>query len=202
MIVSTPLAIVFLLAAIFSVVEFVRSRRAAEIESYIADREAQATHVLMNGGMAAMFAPTFSAAIERGIVITYGIAIAALAVRLALLVAQRKPAITTRVAGTVYHALGLTAMIYAIRLMPADMRGMMMASTWPALVLGVIFALDGVATALLIGLFPKVMMRMERAIDGSASVLNPRDARTLRAIRVAAIPHCIMDAGMVLMLLT
>lgn len=209
MITSTPLALFYLLTALFSAGELSRSRGAAEVESYIADREAQATHVLMNGGMAMMFADFYSPVLGHGILIGYSVAIAVIAVRLFVLLTRRHAAVTNRIAGSLYHAVSLATMIYAISVMPMDaasmgtMGGMPMASNGSALLnaLAAIFALDGIATVALVGLFPKLLIRMKRRIDGAGSVLRVHDTRTLRAIRLAAIPHCIMDLGMVLMVL-
>ena len=194
---SLPLACLFGAAALFSIVELLRSIR-AEVASYIADREAHATHVLMNGGMAAMLAPFYDADIGRAIVVVYSAAIVVLIIDA---IVRRGPS-PGLAGGRIYHVIGLAAMVWAIRQMPGPMLGMAMsagAASWPALALTALFLLDGAATAGLVVFAPRTMLRMADALALSRS---PRlsDVRAIREVRVAAVPHCLMDAGMVLML--
>ena len=195
---SIAFAILFLLAALFSLAELLWQHGRVAIESYIADREAQATHVLMNGGMAMMAAPFHDASIERGLIAAFGAGVAILATRLIWLAARRSPTKGPRIAGTVYHLLGLAAMLYAMTLMPAGARGVMaMQPGALATALGVAFLLDGVATLILAGFLPRTLLRMESAISVRAAVA---DRKVLTLIRASAFPHVVMDLGMAAML--
>lgn len=203
MIASLPLAILFAAAAAFSLFEFFRHRGGGEIASYLADREAQATHVVMNGGMAAMFAPGYGPASAIGLQGLFGVAVVILLARLVLLW-NRRPA--GRAAGTAYHLLGLAAMLWAVRAMDAAMPAMtgmthmMGKPSWLALALLVLFALDGLATALLAGFAPRTIMRMAEIAAERPDSGAPATAAQVRGVRLSAVPHCLMDAGMAAML--
>lgn len=203
MIASTPLALCFALVALFSAVELVWQRHAPELVSYIADREAQATHLLMNGGMAVMFAPIYAGAWAAGLQVACALAIAMLVVRI-IWSGGEQP--LGRAAGTVFHIVGLSAMIWAVRAMPpmpGEMAGMAMASHryWFGLAFGALFLVDGLATAVLAALAPMAMVRMANLTAGRTDTHPLSGASPVRAVRLAAVPHVVMDAGMVLMLI-
>lgn len=215
---SVPLAILFALAALFSLFELWRERGsdAPTAAAYLAGREAHGAHVVMNGAMAAMFAPFYDSGIER-------VAVAAL-VLLALVLSVRallsvRAGVTARAGGSLYHLFGAAAMLFAIWLMPAAMEHGMAGGMahmahdmgqrtgsgggahWLAIALGVIFIIDAVATALLAGFAPRLLVRMADEA-GVASPPAPGENRHVHALlRRSAVPHVVMDVGMALMLL-
>ncbi|MDR7102359.1 DUF5134 domain-containing protein [Croceicoccus sp. BE223] len=197
---SLPFTIVFAAAAAFSLYEL--ARPAARVRSYLADREAHAAHVLMNASMAAMAAPFWGLAAER---VTFWVLVGGtgvLAARFAAALARGRAA---EAGGSAYHALAMAAMIYALLLMPAagamdpsmagDMAGHAMHHAAPqrtpvAAILAAIFAIDAAATVVFAFAMPG------RLIDPDA----PDYAAQRTELRRSAIPHVIMDAGMIAML--
>lgn len=193
MITSLPLAVLFAMAALFSLGELVWQRGKPEFTSYIADREAQATHLLMNGGMAGMFASLPAAPWAGALELVCGLAIAVLAARLGWLRGKRPPG---RSAGTVFHILGLAAMIWSVQAMAHSMSPH---RSWTAIVIAAAFALDGVATAVLVAFAPNQLARLALITSGAVGDCQVRTESVARALRVASLPHVVMDAGMVLM---
>lgn len=187
---SAPLVILFAAAAAFSLYELIGTR--PRVRSYLADSEALAAHVVMNGAMAAMFSSAWGSTAER---ITFWILLIGAAVLVYRSVRAGLSGHGDRAGSAAYHAVGMAAMIYAIVLMPAGHtpmhHGMEMARPLAATVLAVVFALDALATLALAAMLPV-------RVFGTAI---PAGAVSRRAIRRAALPHLAMDAGMVIMLL-
>lgn len=200
---SIPLAVLFALAALFSLYQLFH--RSDNIESYLADREAHAAHVMMNGVMSAMFSPYYGTFAEHMTLIL--LALAALVLAMRFLVAVRSGQ-TSDAGGSAYHFLAVAAMLYAIWAMPVAHHDMAMThamgnmaheqpTNWLLRALALLFLCDGLLSAILVSFFPaKVMSLAENSGKGSSS----GKAYQVAALRRSAIPHVIMDLGMVLML--
>ncbi len=193
---SPVLAALYGAAMVASLVEWRWSRSFEGHESYFAGREAQATHVVMNGGMAAMTLRPV-ASMTEAVTIACLVAVAVLVVRLLL---ERRAADGGRSFATIYHLLSLAAMVYAIQIMPPMTSGIGHMSAipvgWAAWTLTVLFLLDGAITLALGLLMPRLLLRLE-----GATATATADDRVVSLIRLSSLPHLVMDAGMVVMLL-
>lgn len=180
-------------AALFSLFALFRHRTGTS--AYLNDREAHVAHIAMNGAMALMLAPGASLPWMRASLIPIGILGLALMARL-LFHLRRDPG---KAGGSLYHLIGVGAMLYAMRgvFMPAagrhcggmDSHG---GTDWLATGLALLFLLDAVVTAVMVMGFPRRLL----ALGGA-----PADAGAIDDLRLSAIPHLVMDAGMAAMLL-
>ena len=189
---SLPLVFLFAAAAALSLYELFRTDDL--LSSYLASREAHAAHVVMNGAMAAMFAPGYGSTLQN---VVFWLLIAAGTILLARFVLAVRCGDKARAGTAAYHALAMFAMVYAMSLMPEmDMHHghhghMTSYRTWPGLLLGILFIVDMLATLVVALFFPA------RSLADATNVSKKQVA----VLRRSAIPHVIMDAGMALMLL-
>ena len=196
MIQSAPLALAFILATLFSLLLLVGAREGRS--TYLSDTEAHATHVLMNGVMAVMFAPFYSMDLESWLLAALGLGVVILLIRLAVGLHGKRGSAP----GTVYHLFAAAAMIGAILMVPhhSAMEAMAIPAHppgWPAMLLGAIFALDAVITAIMAFAFPRRLIAMAAEIGAGDAGSAPASVRILQ---LSALPHVAMDIGMVLML--
>ncbi len=209
------LLVVLVLAVVLSVGLLVSGRDGAL--GYLGGRESELAHVLMNAVMAWMLTPLFTGGAGTLVVVLFGVTAAVFAGLLVLGFAgpghwrERRPA-------SAYHLVASLAMVYAtVRMtgtgsahhghdMPGmdmsgmDMSGMDMAPpvSGPAWVLAVLFALDAVGTAIVVAAAPDTVLARAAAPGQAAPGPEPGLRRRLR---VAAVPHVVMDVAMVVMLL-
>ena len=223
--VDQVLLVAFLAGAVLGVARLVarwRARGVAEVDSYLSSHDAGTAHLVMNLGMAVMVTPWWSAGLRIALLVVFG----ALAAVIAALLARGAWVPTARAGAErpaqLYHLLAAATMVYATALMPvaaADMAGMGGTATAEtsvagppvlAWVLAVLFALDGLATAVLgLGLPGRVVATSApvptggRGDGGGGGVAAPPRPTTAarRTVRLASVPHLIMDVGMVWMLL-
>ncbi|MCT2399320.1 DUF5134 domain-containing protein [Novosphingobium mangrovi (ex Huang et al. 2023)] len=204
MIASVPLTALYAAAAGLSLFEW---RRAGQHgRSYLDNAEAHAAHVVMNGAMAVMVAPFYGTVAERILFWVLALGTIMLLGRMAFSTWRRD----NRAAGSAaYHALTMAAMVYAIILMPAglmalrdglvicgDGAGGVISKPWPVTALGGVFTLDALATAGGVLFFPARVLAADSGVPaGSIGVSR------IVSLRLAAIPHVIMDMGMAAMLL-
>lgn len=200
---------IFGIAAVIGVVRLVSARHDGGIAPTISSREADATHVVMNGAMALMAFP--------GSHFWSGIALWAFAALLLLrfgwtaMAGKRldgRPAKQGRLTATAYHLLSVLAMIYAMTVM--DHAGAMQVhgmhhqsgANWVALVFGAIFLLDGLLTLAAGLFFPRLIMRASEDRAGRTGII-PVDAAPFSrtAFFYAAGAHITMDLGMAWLLL-
>lgn len=193
---GSPLAIaVFAAAALLSIALLLVPK--ATSKTYLSDREAHATHAVMNGVMAAMVLPHGSSDSRIWLAIL-GVTSLVLAVRF---VANARRG-DGSAPGSAYHLLAALAMIAAIRWMP-DHHEMAMGHTmtggggWIATLIALVFALDAILTAVLGFALPGKLVAMSRAISGDPIEY---DGATLCSIRLSSVTHIVMDVGMVAML--
>ncbi|WP_066557532.1 DUF5134 domain-containing protein [Croceicoccus bisphenolivorans] len=192
---SLPFLLLFAVAAAFSLYELVGP--GANGRSWLSNAEAHAAHVVMNGVMAAMFAPLWGTLAERVAFWILAVAAVVLVCRFAFAVRGGKGG---EAGGSAYHALATVAMIYAIVLMPAGNApshhaGMhhadVAATPLAATVIGLVFTVDAIATLVLAFAMPA------RLLESSAADYAAQKAE----LRRSALPHVVMDAGMAIMLL-
>lgn len=193
---GSPLTIaMFIAAALLSIALLLVPK--ATSDTYLSDREAHATHAVMNGVMAAMALPPGSSD-SRIWVAILGVTALVLAVRF---VANARRG-DGSAPGSAYHLLAALAMFAAIQWMPAH-HEMPMGHTmtgrggWIAPVLAIVFALDAILTAVLGLALPSKLLAMSHAISRSPI---DNDGATLSSIRLGSVTHIVMDVGMVAML--
>lgn len=193
------------------------------------DRESDAVHVVMNLGMALMLAPFFAPQWHYTIVAAYSLTVAVLVVQIIWRKYGSSSASSTTTGGTVYHIAALLAMIYASLQMShstmlfsglTDYGAHMLempqhhapeithtSSNWIVKGLGYLFLLDGLLFLAVGVAFPAIVIAqaVKTPSDSSkapATVAVDNHANITRAdVRLGALPHIIMDAGMVYMLL-
>ncbi len=206
---SVVAVVVLSLAACMSLAEAVIRMPVDAASTPFTSREANIIHVAMNGGMALMFTELYDHNAALLLTCVYALLSLALMMRIGWLW-NRAPR-TRRaevVGGSVYHLVGLVAMIYAIRLMPMPAGAMsMVGMTMPAhdmplvaTALGAIFLLDGVVTFLLVAFAPHTIFRMGPRRPTIFQAHEPTQQQ-VRYLRMLAIPHVIMDVGMAIMLI-
>lgn len=205
MIASWPLALLFAGAALWSAIELLRAAQAPR--TYLSDREAHGVHVVMNGAMAVMFVPGLHGHADGILIALLALTALFLGVRLGLALRSGR---AERVGSAGYHLIGVAAMLYAMGAMAhgAAMDGHGMAHAMPvapdaagpglaAWALGVLFIADALATGVMVWGFPRrLLSHAGEAVD------SVRDgAAAVRALRLSAVPHVMMDLGMAAMLL-
>lgn len=171
-----------LVAVVVSVAGLLRGR---PVDRYLSSRSAETGHLVMNLVMVAMLTPWWTGAVRTLGVLVLG----ALAVGFAALLVRGGPARLAHV----FHLVAAGAMLFAV--LATDHHGMMdmtaAVSGWQstvAWVLAALFALDAVATTGVVALAPRA------ALAGTPSSAG------IRTLRVASLPHVVMDLGMVAML--
>lgn len=159
--------------------------RGRPVDRYLSSRSAETGHLVMNVVMAAMLTPLWTGAVRTTGLLVLG----ALGLVYAALLVRGGPARPAHV----FHLVAAGAMLFAV--LAADHHGMMdMAMAVPvwqstvAWVLAALFALDAVATTGVVALAPRA------ALAGAPSSAG------IRTLRVASLPHVVMDLGMVAML--
>lgn len=187
-----PTAVVVLssVLAIGALVSAVRLVVPTDGATYLGGRSSDAAHLLMNAGMAAMLVVPAALLPPTALLVLYvGLAVV-FAVLVVLGLARPSPARVLHRPAHVYHVVAASAMAWAVYLMPSDMPGM---EGMPDM--GGMPAMSGmggagptpVAAWVLAGLF---------ALDGLGTLALLRRLTD----RVAVVPHVVMDAGMVFML--
>jgi hypothetical protein len=194
---TEALAIVFGLAVLVSLAELVGLIHVEGLFGNFAGREAAAVHGSMNTAMALMATPAYSHGWHRGMFALFLVSMAGLGLRFALVL--RRPQATDRsatLAGTGYHFLSTAAMLYALARMPmaGPLCGDMPGPGAVAWVMVALFACDAVATLWIVSLKPDLVFKTAGAVRA-----RPGKGAT-QAIRLTAVPHVIMDLGMVGML--
>lgn len=191
--------VLYLFAALLALFLLMRPR--IEGSSYGFSREAEAVHVVMNLGMAAMVSTLWSTQTA----LATQVLLIATAIILGLNLLWRRGDVQ-RVASTLYHFGGVAAMIYAIHIMPpvedmANMAGHMHhhESSWISMALGSLFLLDGIATLVVVVAFPTIVVNMG-LVGSEGSAVQKGSLVSTKGLRISAIPHVIMDFGMALML--
>lgn len=160
--------------------------RGRPVDRYLSSRSAESGHLVMNVVMAAMLTPVWTDAVRTAGLVVLG----ALAVGYAALLVRGGPARPAHV----FHLVAAGAMLFAV--LAANHRGMTMdmamaVPVWQstvAWVLAALFALDAVATTGVVALAPRA------ALAGTPSSAG------IRTLRIASLPHVVMDLGMVAML--
>lgn len=215
---TTALATMFAMAGVFSLLRLGFARHGSQVSLALDSREADLSHAVMNGAMAAMaLAPLAEWA---------DYALWALAAGLAAWFAWciARPRTPGSLAATGYHFVSVIGMIYAMHLlahgaspMPtlppgmdpttgpgicsgSDHWGNHAQSSGAALVLGLVFLLDGVMTLGPGLLAPGLVQRATAALaTGQEADTAPPFARA--AYLKAAFAHAVMDFGMAWLLL-
>lgn len=204
------IAALFLLATAISLAELAGLLRIEAQASALAGKEAALAHVVMNGTMAVMATPVYDHALHYLAIKGFAVALAVAVLRLLFLIAlgrgvDRK----ARLIGSGYHALGLAAMLYALALMPMVGPICGEGPRPPALALALVgvFAIDAAATASVAVLRPTLMLGLPD--DGGmprlagvqfAALTDASDRAEIARLRLVAVPHVVMDLGMVAML--
>jgi hypothetical protein len=160
--------------------------RGRPVDRYLSSRSAETGHLVMNLVMAAMLTPWWAGSVRTAGLVVLG----ALAVGFAALLVRGGPARPAHL----FHLVAAGAMIFAV--LATDHHAMTMdmstaAPVWRstvAWVLAALFALDAVATTGVVVVAPRA------ALAGTAS------SSRIRSLRVASLPHVVMDLGMVTML--
>lgn len=185
----------FAAAALFSLFELFRQRTGTS--AYLNDSEAHAAHMAMNGAMAMMLVPEAPPGWMWASLIPIGILGLVLAARLPL---HLRRGASAKAGASLYHLIGAGAMFYAMRGVFAAGAGMRhcggmaahAGADWLATGLAMLFLADAIATAVMVMHFPSRLLAMGGA---------PADAAAVADLRISAVPHVIMDAGMAAMLL-
>ncbi|MET0362975.1 MAG: DUF5134 domain-containing protein [Sphingobium sp.] len=194
-------------------------RHADGLPASIDSREADAVHVVMNATMAAM--PLAALAFWSGLALWLLAGTLLISILIGVTQTMRNGS-GQSIGASVYHLISVAAMIYAMSLthhgapapnismhqhgaMDHTAMGMDSAtsgSNWIAVVLGMMFLLDGLLT-LGAGLFaPQLVSRATAGVVGPSRILAAElPAFSRRAYFTAAFAHVSMDLGMAWMLL-
>ncbi len=209
----------FLLASLLSAWRLCSPRRTELAGLYLANREADATHCLMNAAMAVMLMSLYTATVARTITIILWIAAIALAIRIAISLGKtNRPNETTHqihLSGSVYHLMMLGIMIYANDQMPVTATHSHMTSmhgyriNWIDVSLGAFFIIDAVTNFVMVTFFPRSLLKIvsdrfnfSNETTRYQPVTAANETRSIvKALRISVVPHLIMDIGMTLMLL-
>jgi hypothetical protein len=176
-------------------------------ESYTRDEFSDVLHILMNGSMAVMITH-WTASLETAFLVLYGVAACVLLARIGADLRGRgggnDARRTARVAGICYHLVALDAMAFSIWHMPPTAMAMPMTTLdrtvqhgWATMLLGCLFSLDAIASAVSVVFFPAALLTFESA----APSLGADYCRGRASLRWRLVPHLIMDLGMAVMLL-
>ncbi len=168
-------------------------------------RQTDAAHLLMNAGMAVMFTAWHGRLWAAGISLLYGMMALGFLLALGLEFLRTHVDRKARLGTYFYHFIATMAMLYLIWLMQAApqpmaaMSGMVMPATHThppllAEMIGIAFALDGLLTVIVV-VFSPTLAASATALAGEAASTTPG------ALRIAAVPHVIMDLGMAAMVL-
>jgi hypothetical protein len=149
-----------------------RPRPPASGGAYLAGPEADASHLVMNLAMALMLTPWYGRTVLLAV-------LGLLAVTLAALLAR------TPRGALAYHLVAALAMLYAVAAGHAVPRVVLV-------VLAGGFALDAVVTASVVLFAPRAGVRLAGT---GGLVVDPGE------LRIASVPHLVMDVAMVAMLL-
>ncbi|WP_433798443.1 DUF5134 domain-containing protein [Actinomycetospora sp. CA-084318] len=191
------LLVALLVAAAVSSHQLLRGR---SVDRYVTGRSAETGHLVMNLVMALMLTAWWTGIVRVGALAVLGALALSFAVLLVRGPAAARPA-------HLFHLVAAAAMLYAeFAGHPAgtDMVGMDMSGhAGPGAVawlLAVLFALDAVATSLIVLLAPHLALAPTPVpVPAGPRTAPPRaDVRTLR---IGTVPHVVMDVGMVAMLL-
>ncbi|GAA4833677.1 hypothetical protein GCM10023201_22260 [Actinomycetospora corticicola] len=173
-----------LVAVAVSAVGLLRGR---SVDRYLTTPSAETGHLVMNVVMVAMLTPWWGGALRTAGVVV----LAVLALGFGALLVRGSPSRPAHL----FHLVAAGAMLFAVLTTDHDHLTMTMAVTAPAWqstvawVLAATFLLDAVLTTGLVALAPRT------ALAGA-----PATASTVRTLRVASVPHVVMDLGMVAML--
>jgi hypothetical protein len=163
--------------------------RGRSVDRYLTTRSAETGHLVMNVVMVAMLTPWWGGAVRTAGVVV----LAVLALGFVVLLVRGSPARPAHV----FHLVAAGAMLFAVLTHAHDMMTMDMAMPVPAWqstvawILAAAFLLDAVLTTGLVALAPRT------ALAGA-----PATTTTVRTLRLASVPHVVMDLGMVAMLAT
>jgi len=187
---APQIAVLLIFGALLSAWRVARPRRGFGII-----RQTDAAHLFMNASMALMLTPWYGAALGTTVTALY--ALLAL-VTLILLARALRPGRDRagRIGTYGYHLMVTVAMLYILSAMPPAMPGMEMPAASPprlAEFIGLGFLLDAVVTSFTVTFFPNL------ATQAATRTGDLEDETSIFALREGAIPHVIMDIGMVFM---
>jgi hypothetical protein len=206
-VVDRALLVLLVVAVGLDVARLARRDALDPVDRHLSGGEALVAHLLMNLAMVVMLTPWWSAPVRTVVLVAVG----ALAVAFAgLLVAGlRVPALRERRPAHGYHLVAAAAMVLAVALMTdhgghdAMEMGMSTGTAHAApspvvpvvaAVLAGVFALDLVATVLVVAVAPRAAL-VHAGVGG-----GPDERSRVARLRVATVPHAVMDAGMAAML--
>jgi Domain of unknown function (DUF5134) len=217
----TPVSMFFTgllgLGALMCIWRLLAREKQARGDVMLADRESNVVHLVMNAGMALMLTPLNEMYLRNGIIAAYSLVALVLAGKIAIRLYYKNKKISnpenSGLGGTLYHLIALTAMIYAALALHGDVSahnahvvsggmahaagGQAEMTNWKAQALGYLFGLDALLFASMVFLFHKAVMRILEQQKLPHSDALP----TVGQLRIGILPHIIMDAGMVYMLL-
>jgi hypothetical protein len=173
-------------------------------------RQTDAAHLLMNASMALMFSPWYGLAANAAVIVLYVFMAAAIIVLGALDLRRKGQGRDARIATYAYHFIVTAGMLYIILRMsipiPDQMPGMAMPGmAMPGMamppvpaqrglladLIGLAFFADAMVTAAVVLFFPAQAAQFT-ALGGEAATGTTN-------LRLGALPHVIMDIGMVAM---
>jgi hypothetical protein len=190
---APQIAVLLIFGALLSAWRLARPRRGFGII-----RQIDAAHLLMNASMALMLMPWYGARLAIFVTALYALLAVATLILLARALRPGRDR-AGRISTYAYHLMVTLAMLYIITAMQpsqAAMPGMDMPISPPsrlAELIGLGFLLDAVVTSLTVTLFPKF------AAQAATRSGDLEDETSIFALREGAVPHVIMDIGMVFM---